>query len=133
MNQSKSIAEEVKLSISGKERNRLFVNREGEFADYSGVSGLDNPADSRVFATWDFDRDGWSDIAVVNANRPVLNIYRNRIGEQVGNRGRFIAVRFVGGNLTKKHIELDDVERRLRRQSISGGGRTLVDARVSVR
>ncbi len=102
MNMGGLLYKEVERSFGGKERNRLFINRGGEFADLSGVSGLDNPADGRVFVTWDFDLDGWQDFAVVNANRPVLNLYRNRIGDQTGGRGRFVAVRFVGGNTTSE-------------------------------
>ena len=66
------------VSHSGHERNRLFLNRAGEqFVDVSGVSGLDDAADGRSFALLDFDRDGWLDIAVVNANAPLLRLYRN--------------------------------------------------------
>lgn len=87
-------------SLSGHERNRLFLNRRGQrFDDVSLISGLDTDADSRGFAIWDFDRDGWTDIALVNANRPQLNIYRNQMGQQPHMRDRrVIAVRLVGGN-----------------------------------
>ena len=45
----------------------------------------------------DIDRDGFSDIGVVNANAPFFNLYRNRLGD--GNTpNHFIAVRFKGGN-----------------------------------
>jgi len=92
----------AKRSLAGRERNQFFLNGAGEFANYSGLSGLDNIADSRVFVTWDFDRDGWQDIALVNTNRPALNLYRNQLGDREpdgsSSRGRFVAVRFVGGN-----------------------------------
>ena len=94
-------------SFSGHERNRFFLNHHGErFTDISAISGLDNIADGRAFVLWDFDRDGWQDIALVNANTPLLNIYRNEIGSRAGGNNSasppVIAVRFVGGNRTAK-------------------------------
>ena len=64
----------------------------------SGVSGLDHPADGRAFAVLDFDRDGWQDLAVVNANAPLLQLYRNQIGDGEGDRAGIVALRFEGGN-----------------------------------
>jgi len=94
-------------SFSGHERNRFFLNHRGKhFTDISPISGLDNIADGRAFVLWDFDRDGWQDIALVNANTPLLNIYHNEIGTRAdGNNSTpppVIAVRFVGGNRTAK-------------------------------
>lgn len=88
-------------SLSGNERNKLFLNRNGEqFEDVSLISGLDNIADGRTFVYWDYDRDGWIDIALVNANAPLLSFYRNAIGESAGcdNPGNIIALRYIGGN-----------------------------------
>lgn len=88
---------------SGYERNRLFVNQGGErFHDFSAISGLDNVADGRGFALLDYDRDGWQDIVLVNANEPQLNLYRNEIDTLSGTTGHMIAIRFVGGNKTAK-------------------------------
>jgi hypothetical protein len=87
-------------SLHGNERNHYFMNRGGRsFSDISGISGLDNPADSRGFATLDYDRDGWQDVALVNANEPMFNLYHNQM-PAAGIRGGMIAVRFVGGNRT---------------------------------
>ncbi len=87
-------------SLSGNERNHYFANRAGRsFDDISGLSGLDNPADSRGFAVLDFDRDGWQDIAMVNANQPLFNLYHNEM-PTAGLTGGMIAIRFVGGNRT---------------------------------
>jgi hypothetical protein len=87
-------------SLHGQERNRCFSNRGGRsFADISGISGLDNPADSRGFAVLDYDRDGWLDVALVNANQPLFNLYHNAM-PAAGVRGGMIALRFVGGNRT---------------------------------
>lgn len=97
-------------SLSGFERNRLFVSEGGRgFHDLSSLSGLDNPADSRSFVLWDYDRDGWQDIALVNGNAPLLNIYHNEMGSGVADErflgGRFIALRFVGGNRAARPAE----------------------------
>jgi hypothetical protein len=87
-------------SLNGNERNRFFANRAGRsFADLSALSGLDNPADSRGFAVLDYDRDGWLDVALVNANQPLFNLYHNEM-PAAGLKGGVIAIRFVGGNKT---------------------------------
>ena len=81
-------------SLSGYQRNRLFLNVEGrDFIDLSGLSAADSPADSRAFATLDFDRDGRIDLAVVNANEPFCELFANR-----SKAGHILALRFVGGN-----------------------------------
>lgn len=90
--------ERGKLSFSGKERNHLFQNTEGrEFHDVSGISGIDTPQDGRTFAVWDYDRDGWQDIALLNINTPVLSLYRNQQSSS-GNDRNMIAVKLIGGN-----------------------------------
>jgi hypothetical protein len=87
-------------SLHGHERNRYFANRAGRsFVDLSGLSGLDNPADSRGFALLDYDRDGGLDVALVNANQPLFNLYHNEMAA-AGLRGGMIALRFVGANRT---------------------------------
>jgi hypothetical protein len=42
------------------------------------------------------DRDGWTDIALVNANTPSLSLYRNLLGSRYPDR-KFIAVKLAGG------------------------------------
>lgn len=82
-------------SLSGNERNKLFMNSAGkQFSDVSGISGLDNVADGRGFALLDYNFDGQQDIALVNANAPLFNLYRNGIRDH----GNVIAVRFKGSN-----------------------------------
>ena len=89
---------EISLSISGYERNRLFLGAGGsQFRDLSGVSGLDALADGRAFALTDYDRDGWQDVAAVNTNAPLLQLFRNDIADR-GGTGNTIALRFSGGN-----------------------------------
>ena len=92
-------------SLSGNERNHLFLNRAGRrFVDVSPLSGMDTSADRRTFVLWDYDRDGWQDVALVNANAPRLNIFRNEIARDGADRktetGKMIALRFIGGNDT---------------------------------
>ncbi len=89
-------------SLSGHERNHLFVNGEGtQFEDISLISGLDSTADSRSFALFDFDHDGQQDIVLVNANTPLVNLYHNTITpNSATQRNRFVAIRFTGGNTT---------------------------------
>lgn len=92
-------------SFSGHERDKLFLNvGGGQFKDISGVSGADDPGDGRVFALLDFDRDGFWDIAEINANAPSLKLYQNRFGADPGWRAahNMIALRFVGANRQAK-------------------------------
>ena len=85
----------VAHSLSGNERNKLFMNSAGKsFSDMSGISGLDNIGDGRGFALFDYNRDGRQDIALVNANAPLFNLYRNAMK----NHGNVIAVRFEGSH-----------------------------------
>lgn len=93
-------AKRVSHSFSGHERNHLFRSERGSrFDDISLISGLDHPGDSRGFSLLDFDRDGFPDIAMINANRPTFQLYRNQLGD-LGSPARSIAVRVVGGNQT---------------------------------
>ena len=87
-------------SLSGNERNHFFANCGGEsFENLSALSGLDNPADSRGFALLDYDQDGWQDVALVNANEPLFNLYHNEMGAvPEKSKHRVIAIRFEGGS-----------------------------------
>lgn len=89
--------------FSGSERNRLFCSYHGEqFLDVSGLSGVDSPSDGRVSVWFDYDGDGRQDLAVVNSNRPLLQIYRNMTGSTtksaVHDGGNFAAFRFAGAS-----------------------------------
>jgi len=67
-------------SLSGHERNVLYWNRgDGTFADLSAVAGLDFPEDGRAFVTFDFDRDGDTDILLNNRNSPQIRLLRNNL------------------------------------------------------
>ena len=82
-------------SLSGKERNRLLMRRDGGFIDRSLTSGLDCREDARSFAVLDFDRDGWLDIALVSTNAPRLRLFRNRMGD-LGGDGNVVEVVLAG-------------------------------------
>ena len=85
-------------SLSGNERNRMFFrNESGNFADVSLVSGADDTADGRSFALIDFDRDGWTDIAMMGLNAPRFRLHRNIIGELYPDRKPY-RFRLVGGH-----------------------------------
>lgn len=116
-------------SLSGHERNHLFLNdgRAG-LVDASGLSGLDDPADGRALAWLDYDHDGWLDFAVVNANEPTLQLYRNEMsGFPQTSQNRSISVRLVGGNEDARPSEAwsnrDGIGARVR---VRIGDRTLV-------
>ncbi len=87
-------------SLSGNERNHLFLNENaGEhFNDHSALSGLDSGSDSRGFVLLDYDRDGWQDIALVNANQPLTQLFHNELGNFPNKKGGMIAIRFEGGS-----------------------------------
>lgn len=101
------VALSLGASFSGHERNHLFMNLAGEdFLEVSGVSGLDHTGDSRAFASLDFDRDGWIDLAMVNANAPRFQLFENRLGRSTRTEsGRTLAVRFEGGNRSPESSE----------------------------
>ena len=96
------------VSQSGYEHNNVFLSRGDQFVDVSGVSGFDHVADGRALSRFDYDRDGWLDLAVVNANRPFLQVFRNEIGERldiVPDEHAMLALRFVGGNHSDQATE----------------------------
>lgn len=97
-------------SLSGKERNHLFINQEAgkSFSNLSAISGLDSVADGRGFACLDYDGDGFQDVAVVNANSPLVLLYHNDIPEISPEKNGMIALRFVGGNKTPTQSNLSN-------------------------
>ena len=89
-----------KNSFSGNEANRLFLNLAGEqFADLTGISGLGHRGDGRTFVAFDYDRDGWTDIASIHTNAPRLLLFHNEISKlpSAGQRNH-ISLEFRGGN-----------------------------------
>lgn len=83
-------------SLSGSERNRLFLNLKGQkFQDVSLLSGADHKADGRSVVLLDYNQDGLQDLAVINCNSPKLLLFKNQCVEP-GNR--WIKLRLQGGN-----------------------------------
>lgn len=90
-------------SWSGHERNHLWMNQAGQdFIELSGVSGADEPWDSRTFSLLDYDHDGFQDFVMVNANAPYVQLFRNQFGDLLPEekRGGAIHIRLTGGNQT---------------------------------
>ena len=95
------------MSLSGKERNHLFINLEGKsFKDVSNVSGADSVLDGRSFAILDYDRDGWQDMALTNSNGQDVQLFRNQLKHSTDQEvGNFVALRVVGGNKSDQASE----------------------------
>ena len=83
-------------SLSGGERNRIFFRRDGNYKDYSLVSGADFREDGRGFVLLDFDRDGWIDLGVTSPNHPRFRLVRNTIGDRA-TKANFVEIELVGG------------------------------------
>ncbi len=71
-------------SLSGRERNRCFLNLGAlPFANVSAISGLDFADDGRGLALADWDLDGDLDLWFSNRNAPRVRFLRNDV--QAGN------------------------------------------------
>lgn len=68
-------------SWNGREPNVFHVRRGDRFFDFSGVSGLDYPEDSRAFAITDFDGDGRPDMILKNRMGPQVRFLQNNCAE----------------------------------------------------
>jgi len=87
----------VSNSLSGKERNRLYMRAGASFADVSMVSGTDDLADCRSFALLDYNNDGWTDIALMTLNVPRFKLYQNEFGKLYPDN-KVLQLRLVGGH-----------------------------------
>jgi hypothetical protein len=83
-------------SLSGSERNRLFLRRGDNYTDLSLNSGADDLNDGRSFCLLDFDGDGWQDIALMSLNVPRFKIYRNQLGDVFPDR-KSVRFQLIGG------------------------------------
>ncbi len=91
----------ARMSWSGNERNRVFLNTAGErFADVSAVARFDFPDDCRSVALVDWDHDGDSDVWLANRTSPQVRLLRNNISD----RGHFVAVRLTGVSANRDAI-----------------------------
>lgn len=86
-------------SFSGHERNRLFIQSNGNFKDATLVSGADIKADARGFALLDFNKDGWLDMVVSSPNSPRFRILKNNIYQMAKTaEANYCEIRLVGAN-----------------------------------
>lgn len=83
-------------SLSGRERNRLFLRSGDNYSDVTLVSGADDMADGRSFGLIDFDQDGWQDIAMMSLNAPRFKLYRNEM-EKLYPQNKPFRFRLQGG------------------------------------
>ena len=88
-------------SFSGNEPNRFFLRNGNSYLDLSTISGVDHRGDGRGFALFDFDKDGFQDIALISTNAPRLQIYRNRLGDFFPDN-RVLRVRLVGSQRSSR-------------------------------
>ncbi len=87
--------------FSGGERNRLFMQHDGQFVDVTLASGTDMTQDGRGFVLFDYDHDGFLDMGLYGPNTPRFRILRNRVGELQESTGKKLGVvrlHLVGGN-----------------------------------
>ena len=71
------------VNLSAYERNRFFLNREGQdFIDLSHQSGADIDSDSRSAIAADFDRDGDLDLLVASVGGGPLRLFMNQFPSQ---------------------------------------------------
>ncbi|MEL7500339.1 MAG: ASPIC/UnbV domain-containing protein [Planctomycetota bacterium] len=84
-------------SLSGGERNRVFFQRNGNYKEFTLVSGADFREDGRGFALFDVDGDGYLDMGITSPNAPRFRVMRNRIGDRLDNQHGFVQISLVGG------------------------------------
>jgi len=65
-------------SWNGHEPNVFFVQRDGRYRDYSGVSGLDVAEDGRAFAATDLTGDGTLDLLLKSRLGPQMRVFGNQ-------------------------------------------------------
>lgn len=91
-------------SLSGGERNRLFLRSDGNFKDVSLVSGADFRQDGRGFVLFDYNNDGWIDLGITSPNAPRFRLLKNRFselpGDVPGKTNGFVSLQLVGGQKT---------------------------------
>ena len=83
-------------SLSGRERNALFLNTGNtsrRFADISAISGIDQDSDGRGLCLTDWDADGDLDAWVSNRTAPTVQVFENRWGSKAGD---FLAINLQG-------------------------------------
>ena len=101
-------------SLSGRERNCVFLNIEGkEFATASSIAGFDFEDDSRAIAKCDWDFDGDLDFWVANRTAPQIRFLENR----AESKNNFITFRLRG---TQSNRDAIGAQVRIQTDSSSG-------------
>jgi hypothetical protein len=99
---SKNHGEAQGNSFSGNERNRLFLQQDGNFDDASLVSGLDFLQDGRGFAILDFDQDGFLDIGAISNQTPRFRLMKNKLADRTAaDQSKPVFIKLVGGHRGK--------------------------------
>lgn len=83
-------------SLSGRERNVLFLNVDDpkrRFSDISALSGLDQDGDGRGVGLSDWDADGDLDVWISNRTAPTVQVFENEWGSRAGD---FLALSLEG-------------------------------------
>jgi thiol-disulfide isomerase/thioredoxin len=102
-------------SLSGFERDGVYLNQGGRFLDVSGISGLDSISDGRAAVYGDFDNDGDLDVFLTTIQGAGHLLFRNNVGQDsawlrvslTGTRsgrdafGAQVRVKFQGGVQTR--------------------------------
>ena len=84
-------------SLSGGERHRLFMRRDGNYKEFTLVSGADFREDGRGFVLFDYDGDGYLDMGITSPNKPRFRILRDDIPDQLPKSNNYLEVALVGG------------------------------------
>ncbi len=86
-------------ALSGGERNRLFIQSDGNYVEKTLVSGADFREDGRGFVLFDYDNDGWIDVGVTSPNEPRFRILRNQLGDLIDpSVAKSVSVQLIGGH-----------------------------------
>jgi len=72
----------------------LYLNDGEKYFDVTQVSGADMETDGRSFAIFDFDNDGWQDIALMSTNSPRFRLLKNSLGD--GSKNKRLVIKLVG-------------------------------------
>jgi hypothetical protein len=106
-------------SLSGYERSRVLLNREGQLTDVADVVGVTDRYDGRAVAFADLFNRGVLDVVVANQSAPAL-VYRNTVAP--GNH--WIALQLVGSRSNRSAIGAEVVVAfggRRQRRVVAGG------------
>jgi tetratricopeptide (TPR) repeat protein len=88
-------------SWSGRERNCCFLNTaDDRFANFAGITGLDQPSDGRAVGLTDWDGDGDLDLWISNRTAPRIELMQSPASEST----HYLALRLVGTRCNRDAI-----------------------------